>query len=61
MMRSVTVTPPVASNCAPSWFRYDARDPGWQGPEREGLVVGYAAPSDSAWVGALEALCRVLP
>lgn len=28
---------------------------------RDGLVVGYATPTDSAWPGALEALCRVLP
>ncbi|MEU8528204.1 PLP-dependent aminotransferase family protein, partial [Streptomyces sp. NPDC048629] len=27
----------------------------------DGLVVGYATPTDSAWPGALEALCRVLP
>ncbi|HEY9371702.1 PLP-dependent aminotransferase family protein [Streptomyces sp.] len=27
----------------------------------EGLVVGYGTPTDSAWPGALEALCRVLP
>jgi GntR family transcriptional regulator/MocR family aminotransferase len=30
-------------------------------PERDALVVNYAAPSDSAWAGALDALCRVLP
>jgi GntR family transcriptional regulator/MocR family aminotransferase len=32
-------------------------------PMRHGdaLVVGYAAPSDSAWSGALDILCRVLP
>lgn len=28
---------------------------------RDGLVVGYATPTDSAWAGALEALCGVLP
>ncbi|MBT2367793.1 PLP-dependent aminotransferase family protein [Streptomyces sp. ISL-10] len=27
---------------------------------REGLVVGYATPPDSAWAGALDALCRSL-
>ncbi|WP_251094618.1 PLP-dependent aminotransferase family protein [Streptomyces sp. Caat 7-52] len=27
----------------------------------DALVVGYGTPSDSAWSGALEALCRVLP
>jgi len=33
------------------------------GPASRGdaLVVGYATPSDSAWSGALDALCRVLP
>lgn len=36
-------------------------DRGWQLPERDALVVNYAAPSDSAWAGALDALCRVLP
>ncbi|MEU8681517.1 PLP-dependent aminotransferase family protein [Streptomyces sp. NPDC048611] len=30
-------------------------------PPRHGLVVGYATPSDSAFPGALEALCRALP
>ncbi|GAA1520848.1 PLP-dependent aminotransferase family protein [Streptomyces albidochromogenes] len=29
--------------------------------DRDALVVGYARPSDSAWTGALDALCRVLP
>ncbi|MFJ3581522.1 PLP-dependent aminotransferase family protein [Streptomyces sp. NPDC090127] len=28
---------------------------------QDGLVVGYATPPDSAWSGALSALCRVLP
>ncbi|MFF3319499.1 PLP-dependent aminotransferase family protein [Streptomyces sp. NPDC003035] len=28
---------------------------------QDGLVVGYATPSDSGWAGALAALCRVLP
>ncbi|MFD9488840.1 PLP-dependent aminotransferase family protein [Streptomyces sp. NPDC059991] len=28
---------------------------------RDALVVGYAAPADSGWAGALDALCRVLP
>jgi GntR family transcriptional regulator/MocR family aminotransferase len=40
-------------------FRY--ADPGRPLPERDALVVGYANPSDSAWAGALDALCRVLP
>jgi GntR family transcriptional regulator / MocR family aminotransferase len=44
-------------------FRYDAADSGRKLPAREqdALVVGYATPSDSAWAGALDALCRVLP
>ncbi|HTK67718.1 MAG TPA: PLP-dependent aminotransferase family protein [Pseudonocardia sp.] len=28
---------------------------------QDALVVGYATPSDSAWAGALDTLCRVLP
>ncbi|MFC5799634.1 PLP-dependent aminotransferase family protein [Streptomyces formicae] len=28
---------------------------------RDALVVGYGTPPDSAWSGALDALCRVLP
>ncbi|MET9799423.1 PLP-dependent aminotransferase family protein [Streptomyces sp. NPDC006368] len=31
------------------------------GRGRDGLVVGYGTPTDSAWAGALDALCRVLP
>ncbi|MGW1147352.1 MocR-like pyridoxine biosynthesis transcription factor PdxR [Streptomyces sp. NPDC002454] len=27
----------------------------------DGLVIGYGVPSDSAWPGTLEALCRALP
>ncbi|MFI8434987.1 PLP-dependent aminotransferase family protein [Streptomyces sp. NPDC079020] len=30
-------------------------------PGRDALVIGYGSPSDSAWAGALDALCRVLP
>ncbi|MFD7444774.1 PLP-dependent aminotransferase family protein [Streptomyces sp. NPDC059909] len=30
-------------------------------PARDALVVGYGTPPDSAWSGALDALCRVLP
>ena len=41
-------------------FRYEATDSGWRLPLRDALVVGYAAPSDSAWPGALDALCTVL-
>ena len=42
-------------------FRYEAADSGWRLPEQDALVVNYAAPSDSAWAGALDALCRVMP
>jgi len=42
-------------------FRYEVGGSGWQLPEQDALVVGYAAPSDSAWAGALEALCRSMP
>ena len=42
-------------------FRYEVAGSGWQLPEQDALVVGYAAPSDSAWAGALDALCRVMP
>ncbi|MBC6462471.1 PLP-dependent aminotransferase family protein [Actinomadura sp. HBU206391] len=42
-------------------FRYEVADSGWRLPERDALVVNYAAPPDSAWAGALDALCRVMP
>lgn len=42
-------------------FRYEVADAGWQLPEQDALVVNYAAPSDSAWAGALDALCGVIP
>jgi GntR family transcriptional regulator/MocR family aminotransferase len=42
-------------------FRCGAEGSGQQVPERDALVVGYATPSDSAWAGALDTLCRVLP
>jgi GntR family transcriptional regulator/MocR family aminotransferase len=42
-------------------FRYEVADSGWDLPERDALVVGYAAPSGSAWAGTLDALCGVLP
>ncbi|MDT5064372.1 MAG: GntR family transcriptional regulator / MocR family aminotransferase [Mycobacterium sp.] len=42
-------------------FRYEGEDSPWRLPERDALVVGYAAPSDSAWAGALDALCNVMP
>ena len=34
--------------------------PGQSLPAQDALVIGYATPSDSAWAGALDALCRVL-
>ncbi|MET7372690.1 PLP-dependent aminotransferase family protein [Micromonospora arida] len=42
-------------------FRHELADSEWQLAERDALVVNYAAPSDSAWAGALDALCRVMP
>ncbi|MFD0138626.1 MocR-like pyridoxine biosynthesis transcription factor PdxR [Streptomyces sp. NPDC003631] len=42
-------------------FGHEAAGSGWRLPERDALVVNYAAPSDSAWAGALDALCRVMP
>jgi GntR family transcriptional regulator/MocR family aminotransferase len=41
-------------------FRYGVSDSGSPAPEQDALVVNYAAPSDSAWAGALDALCRAL-
>ncbi|WPW30883.1 PLP-dependent aminotransferase family protein [Streptomyces atratus] len=38
-----------------SRFRHPEAAPG-----RDALVIGYGTPTDSAWAGALEALCRVL-
>ena len=42
-------------------FRYEVGGSGWHLPEQDALVVGYAAASDSAWAGALDALCSVMP
>jgi GntR family transcriptional regulator/MocR family aminotransferase len=42
-------------------YRYEVADSGWRLPEQDALVVGYAAPSDSAWAGTLDALCSVMP
>jgi hypothetical protein len=42
-------------------FRHVAAGAARQLPDRDALVVGYATPSDSAWAGALDALCSVLP
>ncbi|MFD7491950.1 PLP-dependent aminotransferase family protein [Streptomyces sp. NPDC059832] len=39
-----------------SRFRHPEAAPG-----RDALVIGYGTPTDSAWAGALDALCRVLP
>ncbi|WP_405685171.1 PLP-dependent aminotransferase family protein [Streptomyces sp. NBC_00057] len=39
-----------------SRFRHPEAAPG-----RDALVIGYGTPTDSAWAGALEALCRALP
>ena len=41
-------------------FRHEVAGSGWRLPERDALVVNYAAPSDSAWAGTLDALCRVM-
>jgi GntR family transcriptional regulator/MocR family aminotransferase len=42
-------------------YRYQEAGSGVEEPERDALVIGYAGPSDSAWPGALDALCSVLP
>jgi GntR family transcriptional regulator/MocR family aminotransferase len=42
-------------------FRHEVAGSEWRLPELDGLVVNYAAPSDSAWAGTLETLCRVMP
>lgn len=42
-------------------FRHEVAESGWRLPEQDGLVVNYAAPSDSAWAGTLDTLCRVMP
>jgi GntR family transcriptional regulator/MocR family aminotransferase len=44
-----------------SEFRHEVAESGWRLPEQDGLVVNYAAPSDSAWAGTLDTLCRVMP
>lgn len=41
-------------------FRYEVPEAGRRLPEQDALVVNYAAPSDSAWTGALDTLCRVM-
>jgi GntR family transcriptional regulator/MocR family aminotransferase len=42
-------------------YRYAAAGTDRPLPERDALVIGYAEPSDSAWPGALDALCRAMP
>jgi GntR family transcriptional regulator/MocR family aminotransferase len=42
-------------------FRHETADAGWHLPELDALVVNYAAPSASAWSGALDVLCQVMP
>ncbi|MFF8447014.1 PLP-dependent aminotransferase family protein [Streptomyces leeuwenhoekii] len=37
------------------------RHPGALGARRDGLVIGYGTPPDSAWSGTLDALMRALP
>ncbi|GGX95103.1 hypothetical protein GCM10010515_72300 [Streptomyces fructofermentans] len=44
-----------------SQFAYETAASGWRLPERDAMVVNYAAPSDSTWAGALDTLCRVMP
>jgi GntR family transcriptional regulator / MocR family aminotransferase len=41
-------------------FRHESHAGSSQMPEQAALVVGYAAASDSAWPGALDALCNAL-
>ena len=42
-------------------YRYEVAGTAWRSPDRDALVVGYSAPSDSAWAGTLDALCAVMP
>ncbi|MFF3256618.1 PLP-dependent aminotransferase family protein [Actinacidiphila glaucinigra] len=42
-------------------FAHEGEGAGRRLPARDALVVNYAAPSDSAWAGALDTLCGVLP
>jgi GntR family transcriptional regulator/MocR family aminotransferase len=42
-------------------FRHESRTAAGQPPGQDALVVNYAAPSESGWPGALDALCRILP
>ncbi|MFG2480910.1 PLP-dependent aminotransferase family protein [Streptomyces fagopyri] len=42
-------------------FRHETPESGRGLPRQDALVVNYAAPSDSAWKGALDVLCGVMP
>jgi GntR family transcriptional regulator/MocR family aminotransferase len=42
-------------------FRYEVAASNPRLPGQDALVVNYAAPSESAWTGALDALCDVMP
>lgn len=42
-------------------FRHETPESGRGHPRQDALVVNYAAPSDSAWQGALDVLCGVMP
>ena len=42
-------------------YRYEVAGIAWRSPDPDALVVGYSAPSDSAWAGTLDALCAVMP
>jgi GntR family transcriptional regulator/MocR family aminotransferase len=42
-------------------FRHESPDSARRLPELDALVVNYAAPSGSAWPGALDVLCGVMP
>jgi GntR family transcriptional regulator/MocR family aminotransferase len=43
-----------------SEFRYGVVDSDLPSPDRDALVVNFAAPSESAWAGAVDALCQAL-
>jgi GntR family transcriptional regulator/MocR family aminotransferase len=44
-----------------SEFRHPRAERDCRPPVRDALVVNFAAPSDSAWTGALDTLCSVMP
>jgi len=44
-----------------SQYRCPQAGPGWNYPQRDALVMGYAGPSDSAWPSTLATLCAALP